>query len=236
MCAMLLQVGVILLCTVCNGTSIHNDKSSVVKGLAGELTVRSRAINQGVVEEAYEWHCVTKHYRGHYYIRRCTVIFKLHHHRRTYQSSKNAHSRFRVRVFHHRSHVFHRNPRLAWRRRLEWRRMLHWFHPRHPFRWHRFHWHLYRHRRGPIHWHHAVQYKVHQPHHHRRKQLKSRFVVGSKVCLTSHWKGFGPMKPGQQGVFVKDAHDSQPYYVRTPDGLYWWYYAKEIGTCHKSYN
>merc|ERR1712007_316007 len=77
--------------------------------------------------------------------------------------------------------------------------------------------------------HHVRQHETldhrHPRHHHRP-------TVGSRVCLTRFWKRHGPLKPGQEGVLVRDAHDYQPYYVRASNGRRWWYYQNEITTCH----
>merc|ERR1712137_96765 len=63
--------------------------------------------------------------------------------------------------------------------------------------------------------------------HHQRPR------VGSKVCLTKHWKGGGPLKPGEEGVLVRDAHDRQPYYVQAAGGGKWWYFPNEITPCNR---
>jgi len=69
--------------------------------------------------------------------------------------------------------------------------------------------------------------------HHRRPNAHHRPTVGSRVCLTRFWRMQGPLKPGQEGVLVRDAHDYQPYYVRASNGRRWWYFQNEIMPCHE---
>merc|ERR1712007_420542 len=68
--------------------------------------------------------------------------------------------------------------------------------------------------------------------HHHRPNAHHRLTVGSRVCLTRFWRRQGPLKPGQEGVLVRDAHDYQPYYVQASNGRRWWYFKNEIMPCH----
>merc|ERR1712063_133961 len=78
-----------------------------------------------------------------------------------------------------------------------------------------------RHHRHPSH----LSRERHSVAHHRP-------TVGSRVCLTRFWGRRGPLKPGQEGVLVRDTHDYQPYYVRASNGRKWWYFPNEITSCH----
>merc|ERR1712064_155626 len=72
----------------------------------------------------------------------------------------------------------------------------------------------------------------HEWQHYGRSSHHHRPTVGSRVCLTRFWRRHGPLRPGQEGVLVRDTHDYQPYYVRASNGRKWWYYQNEITTCH----